>query len=340
MSPLRVGVVGGTGFLGGEVVRLLAAHPLAELRAVAGEASAGRLLAEVRPSLRGAGSIEVERFQPDKLADSCDLVFLALPHGCSAEAAAALLDRGLPVIDLGSDFRLRSPEDYARFYGRPAGRPELLDEAHYSLPELTGPIPPGTQLVANPGCFATALALATAPLVPHLAAGARLQAFGVTGSSGSGIGPSAGVHHSLRSSSFTAYKSLRHQHLGEVQQILGQFGPVPPIDFVPHSAPITRGIHITILVRKQDLDGSPLDLFHDRYAACPLVGAVGGEIPLGAVIGSAQSLLGVVGGEDVWVIFSALDNLLKGGSGQAIQNMNLLQGWDETAGLPMLGSWP
>ncbi len=340
MNSPRVGVVGATGVLGGELVRLLAPHPGVELTAVCGSRSAGQLLHEVRPSLRGAGSLTVSEFDADRLAADCDVVFLALPHGTSAEPAAALLARGARVIDLGSDFRLRDADEVRHYYGSEAKHPELLAEAYYSLPELCGPIPPSVRLVANPGCFATALALALAPLARHLDDGAQVQVFGITGSSGSGLSPSPRVHHSLRRTSFTAYRSLRHQHLGEVRQLLASLGPVPEIAFIPHSSTLVRGIHLTVTCRRAALDGSALAHLQDAYAESTFVDAAAGEIPLGAVIGSNRALLGAVEDESTSVVFCAIDNLLKGGAGQAVQNMNLLLGLEESLGLPSLGSWP
>jgi len=340
MSTPRIGVVGATGVLGGELVRLLAQHPAVQLTTVCASTSAGKLLHEVRPSLRGAGRHTVQAFAAEALARDCDLVFLALPHGTSAAAAAALLERDVAVIDLGSDFRLRRAAEVRHYYGHDPEHPELLEEAVYSLPELTGPIPAGTRLIANPGCFATALSLALAPLADRLGEGASVQAFGVTGSSGSGLSPSATVHHSFRRTSFTAYKALRHQHLGEVRQLLASRGDVPEIAFIPHSSTTVRGIHITATCRKQDLDGSVLQLLQDAYEDSSFVDVVAGEVPMGAVIGSNRALLGAVEDEDTAVVFCAIDNLLKGGSGQAIQNMNLLLGLDEELGLPSVGIWP
>ena len=340
MSAARIGVVGATGVLGGELVRLLAQHPAVQLTTVCASTSAGKLLHEVRPSLRGAGNLTVSTFEPELLAKDCDLVFLALPHGASAAAAASLLKHGVVVIDLGSDFRLRRAAEVRRYYGQEAKHPELLEEAVYSLPELTGAIPPGTRLIANPGCFATALALALAPLADRLIEGASVQAFGVTGSSGSGLSPSATVHHSFRRTNFTAYKALRHQHLGEVRQLLASRGGVPDIAFIPHSSALVRGIHITATCRKQDLDGSALELLQGAYEASTFVDVVAGEVPMGSVIGSNRALLGALEDDDTAVVFCAIDNLLKGGSGQAIQNMNLLLGLDEKLGLPSVGIWP
>jgi N-acetyl-gamma-glutamyl-phosphate reductase len=333
-------VVGANGFLGGELVRLLAAHPHAEVAMMCAGRSAGAMLSSVRPSLRGPADGPLEPVDADQLAQRCEVVFLALPHGESARVGRALRARGTAVIDLGSDFRLREPADHVRYYGREPGAPELLEEAVYSLPELTGPPASDVGLVANPGCFATALCLGLAPLTSCLRPDALVTVFGVTGSSGSGVKPKPGTHHTLRVNSFKAYKTLRHQHLGEVRQLLARQGAVPKIRFVPHSLPAPRGIHLTITVERQAVSADVDSSYRRAYADAPLVDVVEGEIPMGAVVQSCRSLIGLGGDEETLVVFVALDNLLKGGSGQAIQNLNLRQGWSETAGLPMIGSWP
>lgn len=340
MSTARVAVVGATGVLGGELVRLLAQHPNVELTAVCGSSSAGQLLHEARPSLRGTGELTVRKFDATWLAKTCDLAFLALPHGTSAEPAQELLAQGVRVIDLGSDFRLRDTDAVRHYYGGEPAPDSLRKSAHYSLPELTGPPAQSCQLIANPGCFATALALVLAPLATHMAPDAEVQAFGVTGSSGSGVTASPKVHHSFRRTNFTAYKSLRHQHLGEVRQLLASRGPVPSIAFVPHSSALVRGIHISLTCRHADLNGDALTLLQDAYQGACFVDVVAGEVPLGAVVGSNRALIGASGDKEVAVVFCAIDNLLKGGSGQAVQNMNLLFGFPEQAGLPTVGTWP
>ena len=331
-----VGVVGANGFLGGELVRLLAQHPYAQLTAVVAGSTAGRALAEVRPSLRGAGALTLASLDVDALAGRCEVVFLAMPHGESGPVARSLLARGVRVIDLGSDLRLRDADAERRWYGREPSANDVAQSAWYGLPELTGPPPAGWQAIANPGCFATALALALAP-VADLAS--EVTVFGVTGSSGSGVAPSAGVHHSLRVSSFTAYKTLKHQHMAELSQLLAdRGGPVPAVRFLPHSLPAVRGIHLTIAVSAR-----PDDVFERlcaTYADAAMVDVVRGEVPMGAVVGSNRALLGVGGDDGGAVIFAAIDNLLKGGSGQAVQNLNLGMGWPETAGVPFVGMWP
>lgn len=335
-----VGIVGANGFLGGELVRLLSVHPRARVVAMAAGRTAGQQLSDVRPGLRGPADGALEAFDADAFASRCEVVFLALPHGASAEVGRELVARGTRVIDLGSDFRLRDPADHVRYYGREAAAPELLADAVYSLPELTGPPPQGAALIANPGCFATALALTLAPLAPHLTGAPTLDVFGVTGSTGSGISPSMGVHHSLRVNSFTAYKPLKHQHMGEVRQLLAARGPVPNVRFVPHSLPAPRGIHLTLVVAKEHLSRPAKALCDEAYAQAGLVDVVDGVVPMGAVQQSIRTLIGVSDQGDDVVVCTAIDNLLKGGSGQAVQNFNLSQGWDEALGLPIIGSWP
>jgi N-acetyl-gamma-glutamyl-phosphate/LysW-gamma-L-alpha-aminoadipyl-6-phosphate reductase len=339
-KPKAVAVVGATGFLGGELVRLLAHHPLAQLKMVCGHRSAGRPLGDARPSLLATG-LDVMPIDADAIANAAELALLALPHGESALLAAQLLDRGVKVIDLGSDFRLREAADYPRYYGREHPRPELLSRAVYSMPELTGPLDPTQQLVANPGCFATALALAAVPLVPLLAPQARIAAVGITGSSGSGAAPSKAVHHSLRPTNLTAYKPLTHQHLGELLQLMRELhGREVALDFVPHSGPFVRGIHVTLQLRRAELSDDVLARYREQYAKAKLVSVSEGPVAMGSVVGSCRAALGVSVGDEVVVVYSAIDNLIKGGSGQALHNMNLLMGWPELAGLPQMGMWP
>lgn len=334
---LRVGVVGASGFLGGEVVRLLAVHPRVALTARVAHSSAGRRLSEVRPGLVGPADGLLQAYDADALAEACDLVVLGLPHGASAAAIRDLRARDVAVIDLGSDVRLKDPAAYPRWYGREAGAPDHLAEAWYGLPELTGPPPAGVGLIANPGCFATALALLLAPLVGRVD---EVPVFGVTGSSGSGIAPKPATQHTLRATSFTAYKALRHQHLGEVLQLLGRFGAPPTVRFVPHSLPVPRGIHLTAIVPRAALPADVSAPWAERYAGAALVDVVEGPVPMGAVVGSVRARIGVEAHGDDVAVYAAIDNLLKGGSGQAVQNLNLRQGWEETLGLPVLGSWP
>lgn len=332
----RVGVVGATGFLGGEALRLLIGHPNVEVTCVAAGSSAGKAFGDVRPAFAGVVDVRVAESDPENLAAYCDDVFLALPHGASADLAVALADRGVTVYDLGSDFRLRDPADHERYYGRPSPDPTWLARAVYCLPELTGPPRADAPIIACPGCFATALNLGLGPIAPHIAPGTRVAAFGATGSSGSGIQPAPGVHHSTRSNGFLAYKALTHQHLGEVRQ---QVGSHFALDFVPHSAPMVRGIHVTLVLPTESLSVSPEEAF-GVYADKPMIQVVPGTVNVGWANGSNRAFLGWAESDGATAIFVGIDNLLKGGAGQAVQIFNLKNGLPETAGIPMVGVWP
>ena len=336
---IRVGVIGATGFLGAEAVRLIHVHPEFDLHFLGGGESAGRPFSDIRSGFRGVVDTVVESPDPDVIAERCDVAILALPHGASAAIAEQLLERDLVVVDLGSDFRIKDRQVSATMYGREAPRQVLLDRAFYSLPELTGPPPNGTRLIASPGCFATGLNLLLAPLAKANLLPNPPTVFGVTGSSGSGIAPAPGVHHSLRTTNFVSYKSLRHQHLGEVQQLLTNFGFGGALNFVPHSAPMVRGIHLTLVltgVATSQIEAA----FRAHYASHPMLSLIQGPTPIASVAGTNRVVIGFESAGDDSVVTLAMDNLLKGGSGQAIQSLNLLYGFPEATALPMIGVWP
>lgn len=331
---IRVGIVGITGFMGAELARLIIPHPNFELTMACAGSSAGQKLADNRPGFGALDDLIVAESDPAKLAENCDLVFLALPHGKSADIAEELLLKAVKVIDLGSDFRVKDRVVSEALYQRPAPSQSLLNQAEYCLPEITGRPSKDVQLIAAPGCFATALTFLLSGWPDEQA-----TIFGVTGSSGSGIEPSPGVHHSLRTTNFTAYKPLQHQHIGEVSQTLKSLGKDIEIDFVPHSAPMVRGIHLTAVCKR------PVEDLETRYAFLrnqTLVTIQRGAIPMGAVVGTCRVLIGLSPSPDntKTTICVAIDNLLKGGSGQAVQIANLLFDLPETTGLPLIGQWP
>lgn len=332
MTNVKIAIVGASGFLGGEAVRLVEAHPQLELSVVTAGKHAGSRLREIRPG--HFGEQELAPTDPDFIAENADVAILALPHGTSASIAAELLDRKVRVVDLGSDFRLKSPDRHRKYYGREAPPAEILAKSFYSLPELTGTPPAASNLIASPGCFATAIALLAAPLVGLLD---RMVVFGVTGSSGAGAEPKASVHHSLRATNFVAYKPLVHQHLGELEELLGNYGQPMHIDFLPHSAPMVRGILVSAVVKT---DEDLMERYSEWYAAKPCIRIMDSPPNVAAVVGSNRADLGVMRQGDAWAVFVAIDNLIKGGAGQAIQSLNLLFGWHETLGLSMHGIWP
>jgi N-acetyl-gamma-glutamyl-phosphate reductase len=331
----RVGVAGASGYAGGELLRLLAAHPDLDVVAVAAHGNAGQRLGDVHPNLRSLAALTLVPTTADALSDA-DLVFLALPHGASP-ALAAELDPGQKVVDLGSDHRLADPAAHAKYYGGEFHEPWV-----YGLPELPGAraAVTGATRVANTGCHAVAAILAAAPLV---AAGlADPDDVVVTSASGtSGAGRSA-LPHLLGSEvmgDLTGYKVGAHRHVPEIKQAAG----ITSLTMIPVLAPMPRGILSTVSLRARG-DGDPSEVLQDAYADEPFVHVLGpGQQPRTAsTAGSNSAHLQAVVDSDSGriVVTSAIDNLGKGAAGQALQNANLMLGLPETAGLSVDGVAP
>jgi N-acetyl-gamma-glutamyl-phosphate reductase len=353
---MKVGVIGGTGYLGAELLRLLATHPSLDVAVVqAGSTTSGSSLADLLPGLAGAyGDVEVGGVDPDSL-DGLDAVFLAVPSGTSQELVAALLDRTPLVVDLGADFRLKDPALYPQWYGWEHQHPELLGRATYGMPELLRESLRSAQLVAAPGCYVTAATLGLAPL---LSAG-LIEPTGIivdaaSGTSGAGKSPSAALHHPLVNERFAPYGVLDHRHTPEMEQALGA-----QLLFTPHLAPMTRGILATSYVRPVPAGGSGsgsasgtnrapistdtiLDVLHQAYDDEPFVHVTPGlPSTADAYASNVCHLTARYDERTGWVIvISAIDNLVKGGSGQAIQAANVALGLPETDGLPLVGLAP
>ena len=339
---LRVAILGGTGYGGMELLRILLDHGEAEVVAVTSRTAEGPV-ANVHPHLRGFTDLAFTRETEEALetlAGSCDVLFQAKPHGVSAGQTPALLDAHprLKVVDLSGDFRLRDAALYPTWYGWEHPAPPWLAAAAYGLPEAGfREAVRGARLVANPGCHATATTLALHPLARSGLLGARAAVTSVTGSSGSGNQPKRGTHHPERFADFKAYRPLRHQHLPEIVQTLGGDATV---DFVPCSAPFARGIHVTALVETGEASGQQVqDAFAEAYGDEPFVRLLAEPPQLRAVVGTNLADVHVVTGEGVTCVLVAIDNLGKGMAGTAVQNLNLLCGLDEGAGLgrPALG---
>jgi N-acetyl-gamma-glutamyl-phosphate reductase len=332
-APIRIAVLHGAGYVGAELIRLLLAHPHADIAAVTSRTFAGQPVAAAHPALRGVTDLAF--VAPDDLdAVGFDAAFVCAEHGQGVAAVTTLRDNGFDglIVDLSADHRLKDAAQYPRWYGLDHPAPERLAEAVYGLADVYADAIAGATLVANPGCFATGLNLALWPLVLHLdPLDAHVTA--LTGASGSGGRPSATTHFPSRDGNVRAYKVLAHQHLAEVQQLLG---PSATVQFVPASGPWTRGIWGTAHVELPS--GVTADdvatWFDDAYGTKPLVRLSPGTLPeLLHVVGSPFCDLGwVVQGEHLVVGF-ALDNLLKGAASQAVQNFNLAHGLPETAGL-------
>ena len=353
-SRVHAVVLGAAGYGGGELLRLLGAHPAVAALGAASRSHAGKPFHAAHPQLRGIvdGAFEAE---PDwsKLAASADaglrvVAFAALPHGELAEKLTELerawssagLGERITLIDLSGDHRLAEAAAYAKHYGKPHPHPANLGRFVYGLPEWDRSKLAGATRIANPGCFATAIELALLPLLeagmPELG---WVAVSGTTGSSGSGALPGETTHHPTRANDYRAYKPLVHQHLGEVEQLVAACKRKVSVSFVPHSAPLVRGVSCTLQARVADA-AAVAEKVRARYAREPFVRVVEGPARVATVAGSNFCDLSVAHSGDQLVVMTALDNLVKGMAGQAVQNMNLALGMDERAGLMQAPVFP
>lgn len=329
-------VLGASGYLGGELLRLLSDHPRLDLTHAVSSSHAGEPLAKVAPHLDGKSSLTLEGGVD---AVDVDVAFLALPAGEAMRVVPPLLERGIRVIDLGPDYRLKDPVQYQRVYGRPHADAAHLAESVYGLPELHREALRSARLVANPGCYPTATLLALAPLVRSGVIGGAVVVDAKSGTSGAGQGLTAGTHHPEAALSVVPYGSPEHRHAPEIAGELAELGQAPePLVFVPHLVPIVRGILCSIYPTPSGASGGSEweGLLRSSYAASPFV-HVGPTPRLPWTFGTNHCYLSVQPVGSSHVLFSALDNLGKGGAAQAVQNANLLFGWPEETGLGQRG---
>lgn len=346
----KAAIIGGSGYGGAEMARRLLMHPDVELVRVASIDHVGEPLGAVHPNLDGATDLVFEDLSPTDAAKGCDVALLALPHKVTAAKVPELIAAGVKIVDMSGDFRLRDAAVYEKFYGAKHPHPELLGTFVYGLPELNRKEIKAAKYVASPGCFATTIELAVLPLArAGMLDGAVVHVIGITGSSGSGIAPQAGTHHPSRAGNLKTYKPLEHQHVPEITQTLADSGAKNvELRFVPVSAPLTRGIFATCFLELDaSIDKAKLTaLFDESYAREAFVRRPKARLPeVVAVAGSNYAEVGfavgpVANGKRTITCFSAIDNLIKGGAGQAIQNMNLVLGCDEKASLEDVGNWP
>jgi N-acetyl-gamma-glutamyl-phosphate reductase len=339
----RIGIFGASGYAGGELVRLVDSHPHFDLGYLAGHSSAGDRLGAVHPQLRGGDRV-LGPMDPDAVAD-CDIVFLALPHGASAAPAMALLEHGVRVIDLGSDFRMTTPWRYREAYGTDHPYPDELGRWVYGLPELFGEQLVGATKVAVPGCYPTSAILALAPLVGAGLVTSPLTVNSVSGVSGAGRGAKPNLTFGAIDEGVTAYGVLTHRHRPEMEQgIALATGIEPTLVFTPHLVPMQRGILSTCYapVTRSVTGGELRDALEKAYAGSPFVEIIDGPPQTRWVVGSNRVLLSVFHDErsSTAIVMAAEDNLLKGAAGQAVQCANLILGLPETAGLPLDGWMP
>jgi N-acetyl-gamma-glutamyl-phosphate/LysW-gamma-L-alpha-aminoadipyl-6-phosphate reductase len=349
---MRIGIIGGSGYVGSELLRLLLMHPQTEVTMVTSRQSAGEFVFNVHPNLRGLTQL---KFVPQDMAElqkNCDLVFTATPHGGSVNLVPKLLEVGLKVIDMSADFRLKNPADYETYYGWTHANPDMLKEAAYGLPELHREEIKKAKLVACPGCMATSAILALAPIVKaDLIEKNKIVVDLKVGSSGGGSKPTPSSHHPERFGGVRPYQVVGHRHTAEVEQELNALSNDPvKISFTPHAVNMVRGILSTIhAFPKQPLTSKDLwKALRGMYGTEPFIRLVKyqkGQYQLPDPKITTGTNFCDIGFEidehaNRLILFSAIDNMCKGASGQGVQCMNLLMGIDETTGLVSTGFHP
>ena len=342
---IKVGVVGGTGYTGVELLRLLALHPQVQLVAITSRGEAGRRVDDLFPNLRGYVDLAFSEPDLERLGD-CELVFFATPNGIAMSLAGDLLARGVKIIDLAADFRLKDTQQWQQWYGMEHACPDLLAEAVYGLPEVNREAISTARLVANPGCYPTAVQLGMLPLLEaDCIETEALIADCKSGVSGAGRGASIGTLLAEASESFKAYAVPGHRHLPEIRQGLAQAaGTDVGLTFVPHLTPMIRGIHATLYARLKDTGVDLQEIFEARYRTEPFVDVLpaGSHPETRTVKGANHCRIAVHRAPDARtvVVLSVIDNLVKGAAGQALQNMNIMAGFDESEGLHGIGLVP
>jgi N-acetyl-gamma-glutamyl-phosphate reductase len=347
-TKLRAAIIGSTGYGGVELIRLLLQHPKVEITSVISSSQAGTPIADGFPHLTEIIVDALDGIDIDLIRSKADVVFAATPNGVSSQLVPQLIEAGLKVIDLSGDFRLKSGASYEQWYKLQPARADLVEQAVYGLAEVCGDDVKGSSFVSNPGCYSTAALLGLIPIV-----GAEwldpksIIIDAKSGVSGAGRGLSMGVHYSEINENFKAYKVNSHQHTPEIEQVLSQIsGQDIRVTFTPHLVPMTRGIMCTIygtLTESINADNL-IDLYKRYYDGRPFVRVrVEGKLPATKEVwGSNYCDIGFSVDERTnrVTIISVIDNLVKGAAGQAIQNLNLMMGWDEAEGLRLAPVYP
>lgn len=342
---IKAGIVGGTGYTGVELLRLLVAHPGVELSIITSRSEAGQSVAEMFPNLRGHIDLSFQMPQLDDLRE-CDVVFFATPNGTAMSMVPELLDAGVKVIDLAADFRLKSPTEWQQWYGIEHSCPEVLEEAVYGMPEINREQISKARIIANPGCYPTAVTLGFLPLIEQgLIDDQHLIADAKSGVSGAGRGANIGSLLCEVSESIKPYAVNGHRHLPEIKQTLGQIsGHKVGLTFVPHLTPMIRGIEASLYAVLKSDQVDLHDLYTQRYQNEPFVDVLPeGSMPeTRSVRGSNMCRISVFRPQqaDTIVVSSVIDNLVKGAAGQAIHNMNIMFRLDETMGISHVALLP
>ena len=348
---IKVGIVGGTGYTGVELLRLLAAHPEVEIQAITSRSEKGLPVADMYPNLRG--HLDLAFSEPDMaVLKKCDLVFFATPNGIAMTMARELVDAGVKVIDLAADFRIKDIQEWSKWYGMEHACPELVEKAVYGLPEVNRAEIKNAQLIANPGCYPTAVQLGLLPLIENnLIETDSIIADAKSGVSGAGRGASVAFLQAESSESFKAYGVAGHRHLPEIKQGLALANKRSNnadvgLTFVPHLVPMIRGIHATCYAKLKDKNSASKlqSLYEKQYADEPFVDVLpAGSFPETRSVKGANTCriaIHVPQDGDTVVILSVIDNLVKGAAGQAVQNMNIMFGLKENTGLTAIALVP
>jgi len=342
---IKAGIVGGTGYTGVELLRILAMHPQVELSVITSRSEAGKPVSGLFPNLRN--KIDLVFSEPDPLAlSSCDVVFFATPNGTAMATTPVLLDAGVRVIDLAADYRIRDVVEWEQWYGMTHASPQLLDEAVYGLPEVNRELIRNARLVANPGCYPTAVLLGFLPLIEAgLVDSDNLIADCKSAVSGAGRSANVGTLLCEASENLKAYGVPGHRHLPEIRQGLETAVGMPVgLTFVPHLIPMIRGLHATLYATQVTGNDSLQRLYEDRYADEPFVDVLpdGVHPETRSVKGSNYCRISVhkPQGRDIIVVLSVIDNLVKGAAGQAVHNMNLMFGLEESMGIDSVALMP
>jgi N-acetyl-gamma-glutamyl-phosphate/LysW-gamma-L-alpha-aminoadipyl-6-phosphate reductase len=327
----KVIVLGASGYIGGEAVRLLLGHPRIELVALGAHDSAGLALSDLQPNLRGVSTLAFRK--NEELLDGGDVYFLSLPHG-EAQKVVPRLPKAAKIIDLSGDFRLSDRAAWEAHYKMPHAAWELQSGFAYGIPEINRALIRDSRCVAAAGCFATSAILSCWPLARDGRAAGTIIIDGKTGSSGSGAKPGEKTHHPFRAGAFFAYEMFHHRHAPEIRQALEG----ADVLFQPHSAPMVRGVFTTSYVplAREMSEDELLDLYRSAYEASPFVRISKGTSNVAHVRGSNFIDLGLNVRGRMAIVFGAIDNLLKGGASQGVQCMNLMLGFDENEGLNQL----
>ena len=346
---ISVGIIGASGYGGVQLVRLLLEHPRVEISYLGGKGSAGKSFGEIYPHLKHRVNLTIEPIDLGAIAERCEVVFLGLPNGLACDMAPQLLEKGCRVLDLSADYRFKDLETYSAWYSKERNDQELAGKAVYGLPELYRQEIQKAQLIGCPGCYPTASLLALSPLLKHgLIVPETAIIDAKSGTSGGGREAKTNMLLAEADNSFSAYGVAKHRHTPEIEQIASELaGQKIRIQFTPHLVPMVRGILSTVYATLRDpglVREDLLTIFSAFYRSSPFIKILGNDSYPQTKWAAGTNLcylgLEVDSRTDRVIVLSAIDNLIKGQAGQAVQCLNLMMGWDETLGLPQLCFYP